>query len=304
MRSKHLALALLTVTIWGLNFVFIQIALHAIPPIFLSFLRFFLVAVPAIFFVRRPQIPFRALALYGLSMFALQFGFLFSGMRVGVPAGVASLVHQLQVFFTMGLAVWVFGDRPHPTRWAGALIAFGGVGIVALHAHGDVSAAGLGLLLLGSISWGVGNIAAKRAGAVNPFALVIWGSAVAIGPLLALSLVVEGPHAIAASMSSLSLGVAGAVGFIAYASTLVAFSFWASLLHHYAPSRVAPFTLLVPVVGFVGSMLLLGEGMPGWKLAAATLVLIGLGLNNFGQRLTGSVATFFRRGTADVVPDA
>lgn len=304
MRSKHLALAFLTVTIWGLNFVFIQIALHAIPPIFLSSLRFLLVAVPAVFFVRRPRIPFRSLALYGLTMFALQFGFLFSGMRVGVPAGVASLVHQLQVFFTMGLAVWVFGDRPHPTRWAGAVIAFGGVGIVGLHAHGDVSPLGLGLLLLGSISWGVGNIAAKRAGAVNPFALVIWGSIVAVGPLLALSLVVEGPHAIGAALGSMTLGVAGAIGFIAYVSTLVAFSLWAGLLRDYPPSTVAPFTLLVPVVGFVGSMIFLGEGMPVWKLAAAALVLVGLALNNFGQRVTGIVASWFRRSTPGVVPGA
>jgi O-acetylserine/cysteine efflux transporter len=301
MRSKHLALALLTVTIWGLNFVFIQIALRTVPPIFLSFLRFLLVAAPAVFFVRRPRIPIGSLALYGLSMFALQFGFLFSGMRAGVPAGVASLVHQLQVFFTMGLAVWVFGDRPHPTRWLGALIAFGGVGIVGLHTHGDVSGVGLVLLMLGSMSWAVGNITAKRAGAVNPFALVIWGSAVALGPLLALSLAVEGPHAIGAALASMSLGVAGAVAFIAYASTLVAFSFWALLLHRYPPSTVAPFTLLVPVVGFVGSMLLLGEGMPAWKIGAAALVLIGLGLNNFGARVAAALP-WWRRAEANAVP--
>jgi len=304
MRSKDLGLALVTVTIWGLNFVFIGIALRSVPPLFLVFLRFLLTVLPAIFFVRRPQIPLRLVALYGLTMFAFQFGLLFSGMRMGVPPGLASLVHQLQVFFTMGLAVWVFGDRPHATRWAGAAIAFLGVGLVALHAHGDVSVAGLGVLMLGSISWAVGNITAKRAGAVNPFALVIWGSLLALGPILALSLVIEGPHAIAAALSSMSLVTAGSVAFIAYVSTLVAFSLWAALLHHYPPSTVAPFSLLVPVVGFLGSMLFLGEGMPGWKLGAAALVLIGLGLNNFGQRLTGIVAPFFRRGTPDVVPGA
>src|SRR5215813_1260871 len=129
MRSKHLILALITVTIWGLNFVFIQMALRTLPPIFLSFRSFFLVAVPAVFFVRRPKIPVGSLILYGLSMFAFQFGLLFSAMRAGVPAGLASMCHQMQVFFTMGLAVWVFGDRPHATRWAGAAVAFAGLGV-------------------------------------------------------------------------------------------------------------------------------------------------------------------------------
>lgn len=303
MRSKHLALAFLTVTIWGLNFVFIGIALRSVPPLFLVFLRFLLTVLPAIFFVRRPQIPLRIVALYGMAMFAFQFGFLFTGMRMGVPAGLASLVHQLQVFFTMGLAVWAFGDRPHPTRWAGAAIAFLGVGLVALHARGDVSVAGLGVVMLGSISWAVGNITAKRAGAVNPFALVIWGSLLALVPVLALSLVVEGPHAIGAALASMSLVTASSVFFIAYASTLVGFSLWAALLHHYPPSTVAPFSLLVPVVGFLGSMAFLGEGMPGWKIGAAALVLLGLGLNNFGARLTGMIASWFRR-TPDVVPGA
>ena len=150
------------------------------------------------------------------------------------------------------------------------------------------------------MSWAAGNIAAKRAGAVNPFALVIWGSLLALGPILALSLVVEGPRAIGAALASMSLVTAGSILFIAYVSTLVGFSLWAALLHHYPPSTVAPFSLLVPVVGFVSSMVLLGEGMPGWKLGAAALVLLGLGLNNFGARIAAALP-WMRRAEASPV---
>lgn len=278
-------IALLVATIWGLNFVMIQVALRTIPPLFLTVLRFALAAFPAIFFVRRPKIPVSTLALYGLSIFAVQFGCLFSGMKAGVPAGVASLVAQVQVFFTMGLSMWAFRDRPQPFRWIGALVAFGGVGVVAMHAHGDVSPFGLALVLAGALAWGVGNVTAKRAGAVNPFALVVWGSAIAVPPLLALSVAVEGLGPIGASFANLSLGLVGAVVYISHASTLLAFSLWSYLMRRYPPSVVAPFSLLVPVAGFLGSVLFLGESLPAWKLGAAALVIAGLGLNVFGARL-------------------
>jgi O-acetylserine/cysteine efflux transporter len=292
MRPKDIALALLVVAIWGLNFVFIQIVLQTMPPLFVCALRFFLAAVPTILFVRRPRIPVRSLVLYGLSGFALQFGFLFSGMRAGVPAGLSSLLLQVQVFFTMALAMRAFGDRPRLSGWIGALVAFAGIGLVGLHAHGDVSPIGFAFILVAAMSWAVGNIAAKRAGAVNPLALVVWGSAVAMPPLLAVSLAVEGTGAIMASLRGLTLGSAAAIGYIVVLSTIVGYSLWARLLHRHPPSTVAPFTLLVPVVGFFGSVVFLGETLPPWKLVSAALVIAGLAIN-----VVGAVRTTRRSGT-------
>jgi O-acetylserine/cysteine efflux transporter len=290
MRLKDIALALVVVAIWGLNFVFIHIVLRTVPPLFLCALRFFLAAVPAILFVPRPRIPFATLALYGLSVFALQFGFLFSAMRAGVPAGVSSLILQIQVFFTMVLSMRAFGDRPPVSGWAGALVAFAGVGLVGLHAHGDISPVGVVLILLAAMSWAVGNITVKRAGAVNPFALVVWGCAVAVPPLLAASLAMEGTGAILAAVRGLSLGLVAAIGFIVVVSTLLAYSLWARLLHRHPASTVAPFTLLVPVFGFLGSVLFLGETLPAWKVAAAALVIAGLGIHVLGARLATAIA--------------
>ncbi|HKA91594.1 MAG TPA: EamA family transporter [Haliangiales bacterium] len=285
MRPKDIALALVVVAIWGLNFVFIHIALETVPPLFLCALRFTLASVPAIFFVPRPRVPFRTLASYGLAIFTFQFGFLFSGMRAGVPAGLASLLLQTQVFFTMAASMRAFGDRPRASGWIGALVAFAGVGLVALRARGEVSAGGVVLIVLAAMSWAAGNIAAKRAGGANPFALVVWGSAIAVPPHLAASLVIEGPGAIGAAVRGFSIGLAAALVQIAYVSTILAYSLWARLLHRNSPSTVAPFTLLVPVAGFLGSVLFLGETLPPWKLAAGALVIAGLGIQVLGPRV-------------------
>lgn len=285
MRPRHLALTLLVITIWGSNFIFIQIALRSLPPLTLGSIRFVLTAFPAVFLVRRPRIPFAMLALYGVANFALQFAFVFSGMKAGVSAGLASLVLQVQVFFTMGLSMWAFGERPQSWRWIGALVAFAGVGLVALHARGDVSIAGVGLLLLAALSWSIGNITSKRAGAVNPFGLVVWGSAVALPPLLALSLAVEGTAPWLVLVHAPPPELLGSLAYIAVASTLVAYSLWAGLLRLYPPSTVVPFTLLVPVTAILGSVVVLGEALPPWKLGAAALVLAGVALNVFGGRL-------------------
>ena len=71
-----------------------------------------------------------------------------------------------------------------------------------------------------------------------------------------------------------------------YASTLVAYSLWSWLLARHPATTVTPFALLVPVFGMLSSALLLGEPLPGWKLAAAGLVIAGLSLTVFGHRLS------------------
>ena len=289
MRPRHITLALLTIVIWGLNFIAIHVALRTVPPLFLCVLRFVFVAFPAVFFVPRPRIAFSRLALYGLATFVVQFSLLFSGMKAGLSPGLASLVLQVQVFFTIALAMRIFGDRPPLSSWIGALVAFAGIVLIALHSRGEVSALGLFLLLAAALGWAVGNVAARGANGTNPFGLVIWSGALAVPPLLVLSLALEGPAAIAAALAHPSLEVVGSLAYIVYGSTLLGYSIWADLLRRYPSPIIAPFTLLVPVVGFLGSAALIGEPLPPWKLGAAALVLVGLALNLFGHRVVGAV---------------
>lgn len=285
MQPRHLLLALSVVFFWGINFAIIALGLRQISPLSLGVARFVLAAFPWVFFIARPKVPLRLLALYSLFIFALQFGFLFTGMKIGMSAGLSSLILQLQVFFTIGLSVAVLGERPRLTQIAGALLAFCGIAVVAMHVGGEVNLPGLGLLILAAASWGAGNIVSRiittRYGAVDILGLVCWGSLFAIPPLLAVSLVLE-PGGLVSSFSNPDWVSIGALAYLVYISTLYGFSVWSRLLSLYPVATVAPFTLLVPVFGFLGSAVLLGEPIEGWKLVAAALVIAGLVVNLLG----------------------
>jgi O-acetylserine/cysteine efflux transporter len=289
MPARHLAAALLVVLIWGVNFVVIKVGLREIPPILLAALRFLLAAFPAVLFIARPQVPFARIAAYGFVMFSLQFALLFGGMYAGMPAGLASLALQVHVFITIALAVALAGEKPSAAQIAGAVLAFCGIGVIAAQSGGEATATGLLLVLLAAACWGVGNLLSKRLGTVDPLALVVWGSLVAFGPLIALSLALEGPARVVDSLQHVSLAGAGSVAYLVYPTTLLGFGIWSWLLKRHPAATVAPFTLLVPVVGFTSATLLLGEPLQSWKLLAAALVVAGLAINLFGGRLPSAV---------------
>jgi len=293
MRPRHLALALLVVTIWGVNFAIISLGLRQVSPLGLAVARFTLAAFPWVFFIPRPKAPWRLVALYSLFIFVGQFGFLFTGMKIGMSAGLSSLILQLQVFFTIGLSVLLLGERPNAWQAAGALLAFGGIAVVAVNVGGDVTLPGLALLILAAASWGGGNIAARRISMHNPsvdvLSLVVWGSLLAIAPLLVLAVLLD-PDGLATSFVDLDWVSIGSIAYIVYPTTLFGFAVWARLLGTYPVATVAPFTLLVPISGFVGSALLLGEAIEPWKIGAAVLVIAGLCINLFGRRLFAASA--------------
>lgn len=290
LKLNHIALALVVVLIWGVNFAIIKLGLRQVSPLSLGVARFVLAAFPLIFFVKRPQVPFKLIGLYSLLIFAMQFGFLFTGMKLGVSAGLSSLILQLQVFFTIGLSVLMLGERPTGWQIAGALLAFGGIVVVGQNVGGDVTLIGLVLLIAAAASWGGGNIVSKKISQQAPgssmLGLVVWGSLFAIPPLTIVALIID-PNGFVASFNGLDWVSIGSIAYIVYLSTLFGFAAWSDLLSRYPASTVAPFTLLVPVFGFLGSWALLNEPMQSWKLIASALVIAGLCLNLFGPRIMG-----------------
>ncbi|HYD81103.1 MAG TPA: EamA family transporter [Paucimonas sp.] len=292
MKPTDILLALATVAIWGFNFVVIKIGLQDLPPILFTTLRFLFAALPLVFFVKRPAVPFKLLAGYAMFQFALQFTLLFSGMKLGLPPGLASLVVQLQAFFTIGLAVLLLHERPLATQMIGALIAFSGMGLVALHLEAQATAIGFVMVVAAGACWAAANIFTKKIGTatadtgkINPMALVIWGSLLATPPLALASLVIEGPSAWAQAAAQFGWMTAGAVFFQSYPNTILGFGIWSLLMRKYPTATIAPFTLLVPVTGMLSAALVLGEPLQWWKIAAGLLVLAGLALNQFGARL-------------------
>lgn len=283
MQPKHMIIAFFIAVIWGSNFVFIQVAIEEIPPVTLCALRFLLSSIPLIFWMKRPAVSWGLLSVYSLLTFSLQFTFLFMGMKAGVSPGLASLLGQMQVFFSFLLAAVFLGERITRFQVAGAGLAFSGVFIVIEHlGGGDISRAGFLWLLASTIVWALGNLSIKKMKSVQGMNLIVWASALACPPLIIASYYIDGAHALTGAMHHLSWQGAFALFFIAYASTWFGYGLWAWLLSVYSVGMVVPFTLLVPVVGMMVSSVVLGESLPAWKIIAATLILFGLMVHLFG----------------------
>lgn len=291
MALPHIFLAVLVTFIWGTNFVAIEVLLRDLPPIFATALRFFVAAVPAIFFIRPPRLPARTIIAYGTFMFAGHFGFLFAAMFVGLSAGLASLLLQVHVFITIALAVVFLRERPTASQIIGAVVAFSGVALIATQRGGDVTPLGIVLVLLAAVSWGIANLQSRQIGSVNMLALVVWGSISTLPPLLILSLILEGPALILPALTSISLPGVAALGYIVYMSTWVGFTIWSGLLSKYPAATVTPFALMVPIFGMLSSALFLGEPLQNWKFVAGALVLTGLAINVFGPKLSARRAS-------------
>lgn len=289
MPINHLFIALLVVAVWAFNFVAIKIALADFPPIFMAAVRFALAALPFVFFIRRPAAPFRMVALYGLLVFALQFGLVFVGMALGVSAALAAIGLQLTVFVTIGLAALVYKERMSRVQMAGAAVAVAGLAVIAANAGGDVSLPGFLCVLLGACCWGAGNLVGKSMGKVDMLALVVWASLVAPLPLALLSLAVEGPQRIGDALGNLSWPAVASVAYIVYASTHLGYAAWAWLMARHPASTVAPFSLLVPPLAAAFSAAVLNESFPAWKLAAGALVLTGVLINLFGEKIVAGL---------------
>ena len=287
MKPSDILLALLTITIWGFNFVVIKFGLQGLPPILFSSLRFLFAALPLVFFIKRPQVSWGLLAGFALFQFALQFTLLFTGIKLGFPPGLASLVIQLQAFFTIGLAVLFLRERPLLNQLLGALVALAGMVLVACNLDAKPTLIGFVLVVIAGFCWATANIFTKTMGKVNPLSLVTWGSLLAAPPMLVASYCIEGRDAWVAAAHAINWVSVGAVFFQSYPNTIIGYGIWSYLIGKYPTATIAPFTLLVPVVGMLAAALILAAPLQWWKLVAGALVLGGLAFNQLGSRWFG-----------------
>ncbi|BBV30950.1 MULTISPECIES: O-acetylserine/cysteine exporter [Citrobacter] len=291
MSRKDGLLALLVVVVWGLNFVVIKVGLHNMPPLMLAGLRFLLVAFPAIFFIARPKIPLSLLLGYGLTISFGQFAFLFSAIKFGMPAGLASLVLQAQAFFTIILGAFAFGERLHGKQLVGiALAVFGVLVLIEASLNGQhVGMLGFMLTLAAALSWACGNIFNKKImqHTARPavMSLVVWSALIPIIPFFLASALLDGPTQIVQSLVAIDMTTILSLVYLAFVATIVGYGIWGSLLGRYETWRVAPLSLLVPVVGLASAVVLLDETLTGLQLLGALLIMAGLYINVFGFRL-------------------
>ena len=285
---SHFLLALAVVSIWGTNFVIIKYALADLPPLLFAALRFSLALIPAMFFLRRPAVKLGNLALYGLLIGVGQFGLLYLAIDGHISPGIASLVVQTQVFFTIGLAMRLDGERVRAFQWLALVLAGGGVLNILWHTDGTTTPLGIALVLLAALAWAGGNLAARHGRPESMLAYVVWSSAFAIPPLFILAFIYEGTSVILTGLRQADLTTWAAVVWQSWGNTLFGYVAWGWLLARHPAATVTPMALLVPVFGMGASALLLGEALPGWKLLSAALVMAGLALNLFWPRLSAT----------------
>jgi O-acetylserine/cysteine efflux transporter len=284
----HLALILFVVANWGFSFVVIHVGLNGVPPLLLATLRFALAAFPLVLFMPRPRVPWFWLAAYGVATGVIQFGVAFTAMNIGISAGLASLVIQMQAFFTVLLSSALFSERLRSNQWLGLGIAFCGVALIGTTNDSSATLPAVLLMLVAALGWATANLVVKRVSRDDPnlnlFAFAVHGNAYAPLPLLLLSLAIEGAPRDWDAVTHLSFVSGLSAAYLAFIATVVCFGAWAWLIGRYSASTIAPFSLLVPVFGMVSSAALLKEDFGTVKLVAAALVVTGLLVNVFGSR--------------------
>ena len=276
MRPRHAALAVLVALIWGSNFVAIRIGLDDVPPLLFLAIRFVVVCVPAVFFIRRPPLPWRDLLLIGAFISLGQFALLYVGIHLGMPPGLSSLVLQAQVLFTVVIAAVWLRERPSQRQLLG--VGLGGAGLVVIAVGRGLSSPllPLAIVILAAVSWAIGNVLTRRVGNVSGLALTVWSGLVVPLPALALSWVIEGPEAIAAGLASFGWEAAASTAYTAYLSSLVGYGIWNTLLSRHPVASVTPFAMLVPVFGMAAAALAFGERPTLLELLGGLVLLAGV----------------------------
>lgn len=276
MQKKHLMLAVLVTAVWGLNFPITKLGLATIDPLLLTALRFTLAALPWVFFIKRPSIAIGWLAAYGLIFGVAMWALINLGIDQGVPPGTAALLIQFSAFFTLGWGVLLFRERLRVGQILGMGLAALGLASIVLTSPGHGTTVGYGVLLVSAFSWSVGNVIIKLSKVREMFAFVVWASLFAPIPLLALTWLAHG----SAPFTHLATHIDGvalfSLAFQVYAATHFCYWGWNLLLREYPVSTVAPLSLLIPVFGIVGSMLLLGHRVGFSEGGAMGLILLAL----------------------------
>ena len=295
MQSRDRLLALLVAVCWGLNFPATALALQHFPPLLMVALRFGILAIPTLILIPRPRVKLRWLVGPGLGIGVLQFSFLYLGMAAGMPAGLASLVLQASAPFTVVLAGIFLAERITRRQVIGVVLAVAGLGAIAVHRGETAALLPVVLTLAGALGWAIGNLCSRQAAAPNPFHLTLWMSVIPPVPMLAISLLVEGPQRIATALTTMftwqALPAVSGLLYIIVIATVLGYGIWNGLLARYPSSSVAPFSMLVPIVGVLSSWAMFGERIDAIEAVAGAAVLAGVLVGSLPMRLrrTGSL---------------
>ncbi|WP_121627026.1 EamA family transporter [Poseidonibacter antarcticus] len=285
MTNRDFIIAILITFMWGVNFSFIKLGLTSLDPFMLAGLRFFLCAIPLVFFIKKPDVKFIYIVSYGLFFGVGLWGILYVGMHFGISAGVASIVLQLGVFFTVILSYIILKEKIDIYNKIGFVLALSGILLVFLVTDGTVTILGMMFVILSAVSWAILNIIIKKANTKDVFSFLIWSTLFPPIPLFLLAYFMQGDIVFINFFDNIDTNAMISIVFQVYPTTILGYWVWNSLLTKYPVSVVSPLSLLIPIFGLLGSFVLFNEEIGIYKIIASLIILLGLVINTFGNRM-------------------
>lgn len=276
--------------LWGLNFSVIKLGVEHINPHLLTAARFTLAAIPAVFFVRKPDVAWRYLMAYGLVFGVGIWGMMTWAIDLGLSAGMSGMLLQLSIIFSLVLGWYFFGEQITQAKLVGASLALVGLALSVMLQDGSVTSAGVWLALVAAGCWSMMGAIVKRSGCSQVFAFGVWGMLFAPVPLLVLGWLTEGVALADVNVNQWNRFAVFSVLFQAWPTTLLGYWWWNRLNVRYGLSTVAPLTLLVPVFALLGSVVFFGETVGLTKVFACGFILLGLLVGQGWLRLPGASA--------------
>ncbi|MGE0563025.1 MAG: DMT family transporter [Pseudolabrys sp.] len=262
--------------LWGYQFVVIKVGVLQFPPLFFLALRFLVIAVLLIPFVKRPtRQQFGPVAAISVFLGGLNFGLFYVGLGLG-SGSMSAIAYQLATPFTILLAWPLLAERPSLTTSAGVVIAF--VGVVVLAAGPGLTANALPLMLVvgAALAFATSNVLTKRYGPFDPLMLMGWSSLLTVPQVAAMSLLLE--HGQLTSLVAADWRGWLALAYTIFIGGILGFGLWFWLIGRCSMSRVAPFGLLLPVFAVMSSVLFLGEPVTQKLIVGGLLAISGVAI--------------------------
>lgn len=298
MKIRDIILALIVVTVWGINFTVIKLGVSEVPPMLLVSLRYMAASLLAIAFVKRPAVSWKYIVAYGLTVGVGQFSCLFCAIKIGIPAGVSSVVLQSQAFFTIMFAAILFKEAIKKYQIIGLFVA--GIGLyfisgnVKAHEVSIIPISAFFLTILAAVFWGISNIIARHASkqaasqgkTLNMLGLVVWSSLIPPLPMLAFALMLDKPETLLHAVRSLNALSVFSILYLALFATIIAYGIWSTLIAKYPAGKIAPLSLLVPIFGLITAQLVLKEQLSAIQWIGCLIIILGLIITNYGYFLT------------------
>jgi len=275
MQPAHFLLLVAICAVWGFNFVASKVGVNQFPPLFFVGLRFSILLLCLLPFLRWAPGRMRDVFLIALFNGALHFGLLFAGIALTEASVVAVVVQLNAPFATMLSIVWL-GEVIRWRRWSGIALTFMGVAIISVEPHVVDAPAGVLLSATAALSGAVAAILMRRLTNVGAFQLQSWTSAVTAPCLLAASFFLETGQMQA--MASADLWGWGALLYTAFGASLIGHNVYYWLLQRYEVSLLAPLTLLSPILGVFFGVSILDEPLSTRIALGAAIAFVGVAI--------------------------